>query len=233
MSKIDFFLKTIIVLCIVQLVEIQKNNLNRKIPHKFYISQHIDEDFEDYLVDFLEDANKYQLPKIVAERYGQLTIKYGIMPKSETDRKFSGWCERTTRTIIIDKKSWHSYNMNSRQALIDHELGHCLLDKPHRHKVTKSEKGIAPHSVMYPDLIDGEFYANNKEFLRNELLGNKKSLGKFQKTYDLAEKYKDLIILFENDVDAYVLYFENLINGDLTEEEKEKLIVSEEMNNNT
>lgn len=232
MKHLDLFLRIIIICCVVRIVEIQKNKIveNLKEKPKFYISQHIEEDFHPYVEDFLKDAVEYQLPKVVEERYFNLTIKYGIMPVSET-KKIAGWCERQTRTIIIDRKFWNSFCINKRQALIDHELGHCLLDKPHRNAKTETEKGIAPYSIMFPDVVDGEFYANNKEYLRNELLGNRKTLNKFDETYALAETHRFLIPLFK-DVNEFLTFIENYMNDDISEEEA-KLIADKDDNNNT
>lgn len=67
-----------------------------------------------------------------------------------------------TPTIVVDPDKWRYLSDCSREALILHELGHCIQDRDH--------KDDSP-SVMSTYLIDGNIFCADREFYLDELIG--------------------------------------------------------------
>lgn len=57
----------------------------------------------------------------------------------------------TVPTIEIDFKHWGSLEEATRVALLYHELGHCVLGLSHTEN---------PNSIMYPYILDPDFFTN-------------------------------------------------------------------------
>ena len=184
------------------------------VPAKYKISTHIGVEFKPYLVDFLDDAYKGELPKDFAARLDSLTIKYGNT-KGLGDN-FVGFCDMNTTTVIVDYKAWNTFSTDGRQQLIDHELGHCLLERNHRNLYSESEHPgyINPHSIMYPSVLSGDYYRENKVALREELF-EKKRFDLLKYSIEIANKnYKEWYPKFNNQ-DLYLAYVNNWVNDDL------------------
>lgn len=56
---------------------------------------------------------------------------------------------RDQRWIYIDKEFWESASPIQRQAIINHELGHCALGLDH----DTAHEGGCPSSLMFPQLM--------------------------------------------------------------------------------
>jgi hypothetical protein len=86
----------------------------------------IENDFQQYYDSFIQIANekKINLP----------TIKT-IIQFTDDSNAPSGACYQnpTTKTIKINRAVWELYetNLNGRENIIFHELGHCLLNREH------------------------------------------------------------------------------------------------------
>lgn len=66
---------------------------------------------------------------------------------------------QNTPQVFIDKDTWSFLESNlKREALIFHELGHCIQDKEHDESLTS--KGI-PNSIMYPIILSTQTYESN------------------------------------------------------------------------
>jgi hypothetical protein len=102
--------------------------------------------FEPYLKVFVDEAQK---------RGKTIVLENLIMVFEKTSNGACGECiiqnkgnlQRTIKIDTTDNLCWKTtYNQN-RESLILHELGHCLLKRPHRSDVTKND---SPVSIMYP-----------------------------------------------------------------------------------
>lgn len=116
------------------------------------------------------------------ERIGD--ILYGrkmILPEMDIDfgktrlisMRAVGWCVRNPITrrpkILIDTNFWKQADEAEREALIFHELGHCVLDRDHIKK--KSALGI-PLSLMFPSVIPSFTYRKFRKHYLIELFIN-------------------------------------------------------------
>ena len=68
--------------------------------------------------------------------------------------------------IEIDENYWNAYSYYGKEQLIFHELGHCVLHRPHSEEVA----GTIPASIMYPIAFgDRPEYKENLEYYYKEL----------------------------------------------------------------
>jgi len=119
-----------------------------------------------YLNEFLSDARIRNI-KIMPVR---LTIKF-----KETPANILAYCHYYidhTRTIEIDERKWNNLSFNSKKLLIYHELGHCLLLKPHDNE--KSEIYGYPQSIMNSYIFAGSWFELNEISYIDQLFGLKK-----------------------------------------------------------
>jgi hypothetical protein len=68
------------------------------------------------------------------------------------------------RDITIDRQEWKNASYLSREQLLMHEFGHCVLGRSHKDDVDPKTK--RPLSIMTPDTISDGFYeAYQKEYI--------------------------------------------------------------------
>jgi hypothetical protein len=79
-----------------------------------------------------------------------------------------GLCEFNASgpTVTISNDAAQNYGPESLEALIYHELGHCLLTLEHNEDLNSDG---TPASMMYPTGVDGLTYMNNRAAYLNEL----------------------------------------------------------------
>jgi hypothetical protein len=93
-------------------------------------------------------------------RVKELEVKFESLPENtggHCDRL--GARKRLVLKITIDKDLWNSISELSRERLIFHELGHCVLNRVHSN-ITEDGR---PISLMYPYLMsisDREYRTN-------------------------------------------------------------------------
>lgn len=78
-----------------------------------------------------------------------------------------GTCTPSTITIRINTETWDSLSAVQREILLFHELGHCLLGRPHDNNTL--ENGIKPESIMHATLLDEHLYTLFYNDYLNEL----------------------------------------------------------------
>ena len=86
----------------------------------------------------------------------------------------SGLCRRgfgTTPTVMLDAAYWNTTAEPGREALIFHELGHCLLDQEHRNgkRSFDDDPDPVPVSIMNSTVLESEVYTKHREDYLNEL----------------------------------------------------------------
>lgn len=90
------------------------------------------------------------------ERTGQSHDMSGLSVQFSDTLKLPiiGVCILELQVVEINREMWLRLTADLRELLMFHELGHCVLRRPHN---TTLLEGI-PESVMYPYLF-GEYYA--------------------------------------------------------------------------
>jgi hypothetical protein len=73
-------------------------------------------------------------------------------------------------TVYINEKAWNRLTEVDREALIFHELGHCVLRRAH---VAEIEETGVPKSLMHPYRIQTRVYVANEEAYLKELFARR------------------------------------------------------------
>ncbi|MDZ4675944.1 MAG: hypothetical protein SGI74_00410 [Oligoflexia bacterium] len=123
----------------------------------------IEADFKLYVEEFAHQAKQ----RNVAVATLSLTVKFDDAMTSEV-----GHCKvnSTLAKVTIKRQAWATMSTFDREALIFHELGHCLLRRPHLAELNADGKA---KSIMYPSTMSGTYYSAEKEILVNELFTGK------------------------------------------------------------
>lgn len=91
---------------------------------------------------------------------------------NETARRL-GTChydEDGTPVVEIDRGDFYGLDSRSREALLYHEFGHCLLGRGHDDSTTTNGAGdTIPTSIMQSVLLSEDTYADNKGYYIEEL----------------------------------------------------------------
>lgn len=90
----------------------------------------------------------------------------------ELPHDFVGLCYPPTHEVTILKSYWDRADDAHREALIFHELGHCVLGREHN---TTTKNGYIAQSIMNPALmpvVDDEiYYKEHRQEYITELFG--------------------------------------------------------------
>ena len=123
-----------------------------------------DRDFETTDPEFILYLESF------AELYGkELTDEDVVIGFVDQDVGYGGKCYYEKRQIEIDKKMWDSFPEFRKEALIFHELGHCILNiRDHDNSIIELDGKEVPNSLMNENILGAEYYFN-KEYYINEL----------------------------------------------------------------
>lgn len=94
-----------------------------------------------------------------------VTIRFGKVDSAQE----AGHCllsQDSPPEIVINEATWNGMDEAKREALVLHELGHCILRRKHREDDFTS--GV-PASIMYPYTLDGTVYRQNEDYYLREL----------------------------------------------------------------
>lgn len=189
----------------------------------------IENTFAPYITDFVVSANKIPTIKEHVNLNLQiLTFKFGFPKKIDHD--FAAVCKLDSVTVEVDQKEWNKLSDGQKQNLVDHELGHCLLGRVHRHGYTAINNYVYPKSIMYPSVLGGDQYAEEKEKLRDELFDPKfiaTIFARVEVDYNLRQRspatYKNATKEEKKEIEKIL---DSFVNGDKTQTESEQSIVT-------
>jgi hypothetical protein len=138
-------------------------------------------EFQEYVTRFEQVSADYGSPVTVSN----LSIHFGKMQS----RNENGACEiigDKTPTITINEQVWDVMDDLEREALMFHEMGHCVLNLNHvkdanvPKNVNTSVQQLpapvpygAPISLMNPYRLDSELYADFVDYYHKDLFGRK------------------------------------------------------------
>lgn len=138
----------------------------------------VDPEFQQYVTQFQADYQRITGEEIIVD---DLVVK-GTQGLTTGDGS-NGLCQTgpgMSPTITIAMTVWADLNAIQREALMNHEMGHCLLHRAHRldEQNIDPEAGFLitmeiPVSYMYPDAddvtLDPAFYTQNRDKFLQEL----------------------------------------------------------------
>lgn len=125
----------------------------------------IPDEVAPYVKQFTTDAAQYGHPLTVTN----LIIEFGPL-ENANERGICDISGDLTPKITIDRNAWDKSSDGSRDELIHHEMGHCVLRRKHKTGVDDTGK---PDSIMYPYAFDGQTYDGNRVDYLTELYSGK------------------------------------------------------------
>lgn len=82
------------------------------------------------------------------------------------------WLGSKYREILINQNRWYRLSTRERELLINHELGHCHLNRDH----DNSTDYRGPLSIMNQSFIGGSLYRQYQNEYENELFTKNKNI---------------------------------------------------------
>ncbi len=125
-----------------------------------------DPEFSSYILEF-QKLSQYDTSKIRIEFSDE---------SDETVRGELGACQKgllngnPIRRIKIRRGRWQEASQDSREQLIFHELGHCLLNRSHSDSYVRRGRYVMPTSIMSASQISDEVYKVNRDYYISELV---------------------------------------------------------------
>jgi hypothetical protein len=97
----------------------------------------------------------------------------GMKPyRDELGPRVIGVCEIPAKIVDISLSYWNQASETEREMLIFHELGHCILGRPHN--IQRNVFTGIPMSIMFPDMIIPlQVYQKYRSLFLNELFFSK------------------------------------------------------------
>ncbi len=133
----------------------------------------IDPVFQPYVDNFVEEG-------MVHERYNldssSLSVQFGDH-NYMASQFIVGFCDYGQNSVQIDPVVWANWAnyLPSREQLIYHELGHCLLHRQHRNDEIQDPNawlGKRPVSIMHASVFNYMDYENHRTDYVNELFNH-------------------------------------------------------------
>ena len=128
----------------------------------------IDPEFEPYVTRFISLSQKTNRPMNSAN--------VGIQFDDNMDSQTLGICSYGSMEIRINSKLWKKLSPSSKEMLIFHELGHCILKRDHIEKsVRSSDAGDTIQiSIMASRDFRSIIYERNYEIYISELFNGER-----------------------------------------------------------
>ena len=129
------------------------------------------ESLRPYIVDFVKHAKEQGVdvsgemvsPKLVVQIASLDHLGYGVIGLCETGG---------IRRVTLDPDFWDVVSETQKMLLMHHELGHCVLMRPHNSQigVIPDESGHSHElSIMYPIIFGDLQYSTHEEYYQKEL----------------------------------------------------------------
>lgn len=126
----------------------------------------IPQEFKPYVDKFIADGFIQGVDVTKNTINPKLTVKRGNLDSYGSS--IIGLCERTRtmRRVTIDPDFWDKVSTTQKELLMHHELGHCVLYRPHRSDILQDNTYA---SIMYPIIMKSSWYTNKYNYYQNEL----------------------------------------------------------------
>lgn len=119
------------------------------------------QEFAPYVKNFLIEGKKYHT-KILKDQLNNLKISFSEINlyDSTTGEQLSGYCYpyQTPKKIVISKPYWIQYTEITKEVIIFHELGHCLLSREHIPALDKHGHALSIMDHNPNEVISTEYY---------------------------------------------------------------------------
>lgn len=120
------------------------------------------------------------------ETLGDNSLSIGFAKLNGAEAGRCEWHFLHGRKVLLDPEKWDVLDDASREALLLHELGHCLLHREHvqgdaripdLRAASEKQPGdnehefTGPKSLMNPTSVAGSVYLRNRDYYVKELFG--------------------------------------------------------------
>lgn len=123
----------------------------------------IDNNLVEYVNDFVNESKLYGKPVVIDSLFVYFVPR---LPGSTVALCYmTGIMGDGIPTVQIDREFWTGASQTTKEVIIFHELGHCVLFREH---LDTWNKGIAT-SIMYPYIESDYMYSNNWNYYMYEL----------------------------------------------------------------
>ncbi len=124
------------------------------------------ESLAPFVEKFVQDAKSQGLDLLDEMKSNRVRIQIGSLDSLGSG--VIGLCETGygSRTVTLDPDFWNVVSDTQKRLLMHHELGHCILYRPHRSTFLTTGREA---SIMYPIILSSATYAANEEYYLNEL----------------------------------------------------------------
>ena len=149
---------------------------------KLLDTQEVSEPRPDFVDDITFKPYKDRFEYTVQQQTGDNSFSIGDIPITFSDTNLMdnpnviGLCTTYTdgkRAIEVKRSFWDNASVTSRAVLIDHELGHCRLNREHKDELYRGYKV----SVMHSSLVNQVDYYDMKIFYKYEMVtGDSRSM---------------------------------------------------------
>lgn len=122
-------------------------------------------EFEPYVEKFESESSRFDQAVAVEE----VIIELGTLETSK-----NGVCilkSNEPPKIIIQYSFWKSASQESKEVLLFHELGHCILKREHKEGVHPTS--FRPVSIMRSEIVSAQDFLENYDEYLGELFNKK------------------------------------------------------------
>jgi hypothetical protein len=92
----------------------------------------------------------------------------------DNQREAFGSCHYEQHEILISRNVWKKFSDIDRQAIVDHEMGHCYLGRKHDDSLKNNGISLYFSSIMFSSSEVKGFYERHQAYYRTELFDSTK-----------------------------------------------------------
>lgn len=120
------------------------------------------QEFRPYLERFVQYSK--QRGRSVS---GDINVLYGNLKGTHLGMCDEGWLR--SPHVEINRDAWKLASESTREMMLFHELGHCLLSRGHRDGDANFKSARIPVSLMATHGVSGTLYEKFQDYYLNEL----------------------------------------------------------------
>ena len=142
----------------------------------------IDDEFRPYYDRFNQHSMEHR-GKDFSNTNITINFVETINIPTENNMTILGICYYFSNKVEINEETWVKLPTAKKEALIAHELGHCLLNR--RHDEAAHPSTNARLSVMHPFILGQWEFSRKYDYYMKELFLKEKDLSEFESTHSV------------------------------------------------
>lgn len=122
----------------------------------------IDSKLNDYVQDFVVAGASVHHPVVI----DNLIVQFSSSLTAPTEAECFN---SSTPRILVNSNIWFEFSEIEQEAIMFHELGHCILNLGHDTTMITLGGDYIPRSIMYPYSQSDQIYLDHWDYYVNEL----------------------------------------------------------------